>query len=305
MTAVLAPPVSRTKSESPKDSERPQPPHKAPHSQKPPRSRRWKPRAVRVAVFAALLLAWWAVARFAGINPVVLPSPGSVAQDLIDSNICRAPSEGSVRADCGVQGYFLWQHLLATLQRIGAGLLVGTIAGTALGCVLGLSHTVRSIVEPYLAFLRALPPLGYIGLLIVWFGIGDLSKGVLLFLAAFPVVVAATLQGVVGIRKDWVLAARTLGASKWDVARRVIIPGALPEIIGGIRLATALCWSAIVAAEMNDGIPGIGELAYVSGTQLDTSLTIACIIVIGATALLIDQTLLRVERAFAPWKARQ
>ncbi|WP_426721521.1 ABC transporter permease [Corynebacterium auriscanis] len=210
-----------------------------------------------------------------------------------------------MRAECGVQGYFLWQHLLATLQRISAGVGIAIITGIPLGFLLGFSRTIRAIIEPYLAFLRALPPLGYIGLLIVWFGIGDLSKGVLLFLAALPIIVISTLQGVLGIRKDWILAARTLGASKTQVTWSVIMPGSLPETINGIRLVVAMCWAAIVAAEMNDGIPGIGGLAYVSGTQLNTSLTIACIVVIGTVALLIDQALIRVEHAFAPWKARQ
>lgn len=261
--------------------------------------------AIQVSAFVLFIVAWWSVTRFGHIDPVILPSPGQIVSDLVNTNLCKTPSAGSVRAECGVQDYFLWQHLLATLQRIIAGLSVAIVIGVPTGCLLGTSRSARVIIEPYLAFLRALPPLGYIGLLIVWFGIGDLSKGVLLFLASFPLIVVSTLQGVIGIRKDWILAARTLGASKFQVARRVIIPGALPEIISGIRLATAMCWAAIVAAEMNDGIPGIGGLAYVSGTQLNTSLTIACIVVIGAVALIIDQTLIRAEHAFAPWKARQ
>lgn len=268
-----------------------------------------KGRGVRVlrhvGVLAGLIAAWWAVARWAGLDPVVLPGPGEVADRLVSTNLCESASAASNRQECGVQGYFLWQHLLATLERIAVGLGAGTVVGILVGWGLGSSAAVRSVVEPYLSFLRALPPLGYIGLLIVWFGIGDQSKVALLFLASFPTVAVATLSGVTGVRRDWVLATQSLGANRRQVFRTVLLPGALPDIINGIRLASGLCWSAIVAAEMNDGIPGIGGLAYISGTQLDTALAIACIIVIGVAALLLNQLLLWVERTYAPWRTKQ
>lgn len=268
-------------------------------------SKKAKRRLIQVGSLAGLIALWWLVTTVTSINPVVLPSPGAVLHELWSTNTCHPASASSTRTECGVEGYFLWQHLLATIERIAVGLIAGAIVGVLLGWLLGSSRTVRAIVEPYLSFLRALPPLGYIGLLIVWFGIGDVSKVVLLFLAVFPTVTVATITGVTGIRRDWILAARTLGAGRSQVLRRVIIPGALPEIINGIRLGAGLAWSAIVAAEMNDGIPGIGGLAYISGTQLNTALTIASIIVIGITALIFDQALVQVERRFAPWRGKQ
>ncbi|WBT08795.1 ABC transporter permease [Corynebacterium sp. SCR221107] len=265
------------------------------------RGGKYSTRLLQLASFVGLIAGWWAVTAFSGVNPVVLPSPQAVAEQLIYTNTCEAPSDYPGRTECGVQGYYLWQHLVATLQRIGIGVVAGTIVGVALGWWLGTSKAVRAIVEPYLSFLRALPPLGYIGLLIVWFGIGDQSKVVLLFLAVFPTVAVSTLTGVVAIKQDWIRAAKTLGAKQWQILTKVTIPAALPQIIVGVRLGTGMAWAAIVAAEMNDGIPGIGGLAYISGTQLDTALTIACIIVIGVTALVIDQLLIRLERHFTPW----
>ncbi|MGN0097028.1 MAG: ABC transporter permease [Corynebacterium sp.] len=252
---------------------------------------------LHLAVFAGAIGLWWLIARFTGIDAVLLPGPGEVARRLVDTNLCTT--------QCGVQDYFLWQHLLATLERIAVGLSAGIVVGVLVGWWLGTNPTARSLVEPYLSFLRALPPLGYIGLLIVWFGIGDQSKVILLFLAAFPTVAVATLLGVTGVRQDWIRAATSLGAGRGQVFRTVELPAALPEIISGSRVAAGLCWSAIVAAEMNDGIPGIGGLAYISGTQLDTSLTIACIIVIGVAALVVDKMLLAVEGRFSPWRTKQ
>lgn len=262
-------------------------------------------RTLQVSVFAGLLGIWWVIARFGGIDPVILPSPSAVVKELIDGNRCIPTTPPSGSLQCGVQGFFLWQHLLATLERIAVGLTCGIAAGILVGLALARSRAVRAVVEPYISFLRSLPPLGYIGLLIVWFGIGDVSKVVLLFLATFPIITIATLSGIIGIPQDWERAARTLGASNFQVFRRVIAPGTLPELINGVRLANGMSWACIVAAEMNDGIPGIGGVAYVSGTQLETALTIAAMILIGITAVLLDQILLFAERRLAPWRGKQ
>lgn len=264
-----------------------------------------KLRTLQLSVFASLLANWWAIARFSGIDSVILPSPGAVVKELIDGNHCVPTSPPSGSPNCGVQGYFLWQHLLATLERVAVGLSCGIVTGVLVGLALSRSRAVRCVVEPYISFLRSLPPLGYIGLLIVWFGVGDVSKVVLLFLTTFPIITIATLSGIIGIPQDWSRAARTFGASRFQIFRHVIAPGTLPELINGVRLANGMSWACIVAAEMNDGIPGIGGVAYVSGTQLETALTIAAMILIGTTAVILDQILLFAERRLAPWRGKQ
>jgi taurine transport system permease protein len=204
----------------------------------------------------------------------------------------------------GEQNYFLWEHLIASLQRIFIGVGFAIIFGVLLGFAMGASKWISTAVEPYLNFLRALPPLGYFSLLIVWFGIGDTSKIWLLFLAAFPAVTVATLAGVIGVKRDYIHAARALGASHTQVIARVIMPASVPEIVNGIRLAVGFAWTTVVAAELNNGIPGIGGLAYVAGTQLRTPLVIACIVVIGITALLLDSVIKWLGLLAAPWKGR-
>lgn len=261
-------------------------------------------RLLQLMVLVGFIALWWAVTYFSNVNPVILPSPQDVGRQFVETNICRPTGEGSARRTCGVQGYFLWQHLLATLQRLLAGLAFGVVVGVFLGWLLASHRRVRLVVEPYITFLRALPPLGYIGLLIVWFGIGDTSKIILLFLATFPAITVATITGVLGVREDWLRAAYSLGAHRSQVVRRVAIPGALPEILSGVRLANGMAWAAIIAAELNDGIPGIGGLAFISGTQLNTALTIASIIVIGLTAVAMDQIFLALERRWAPWRGK-
>ncbi len=256
---------------------------------------------LQVGVFVALMVLWWAVAKAELVRPLYLPGPGAVWDAFVDANRCRPISADSDRIVCGEQGYYLWGHLLASLQRMAVGVGAAVVLGPVVGFLMGSIRWVRVAVEPYLNFIRSLPPLGYLGLLIVWFGIGDLSKYWLLFLAAFPPIVIATTNGIRGIREDRIHAAQSMGANRWQVSTQVVLPSALPEVIGGIRIATGFAWTTVVAAELNAGIPGIGGLAYVSGQQLKTALTIACIIVIGLAAVALDALIKRLGGILVPW----
>lgn len=251
-----------------------------------------------------LVFIWWAVTASDAVSELYLPSPGAVWNAFISANTCHPIAEGATRIVCGSQEYFLWQHLLMSLIRIGIGLATAIVAGVLIGFLLGMLPIVNRIVSPYVNFLRMLPPLGYIGLLIVWFGIGDATKIWLLFLAAFPPITISTMQGIESVNRDRVNAALSLGASRTQSVLCVILPSALPSIMNGIRIATGFAWTTVVAAELNNGIPGIGALAYLSGTQLDTPLTIACIIVIGIAALVLDWLIRVITRLIIPWEGK-
>ena len=211
---------------------------------------------------------------------------------------------GSDRIVRGEQNYYLWEHLVASLQRIGLGVGAAIVFAIPLGLVMGTSRAIGNVLEPYLNFLRALPPLAYIGLLVVWFGVGDTSKVWLLFLAAFPPIAVATISGVRGVRTDHVLAARALGASQRQIMTGVLLPSTLPEILTGVRVAVGFAWTTVVAAEIANGIPGVGGLAYLSGQQLKSPLVIACIAVIGITAIVFDLGLKWLERTLVPWRGK-
>jgi len=236
--------------------------------------------------------------------PLYLPSIPDVWHAFIESNTIHPIAPGVDRLVVGEQGYYLWQHLLATLQRIGIGLFFAIIVGIPMGLMMASFKWVNTAIEPYINFLRSLPPLGYIGLLIVWFGIGNTSKIWLLFLAAFPPITIATIAGVRGIREDQIHAAQTLGAKRHQIISSVMIPAISPDLITGIRVAVGFAWTTVVAAELNNGIPGIGGLAYLSGTELQTPLTIVCIIVIGITAIVLDSGIKALEKVIAPWRGK-
>lgn len=272
------------------------------------RPTRWFTRLRRVAVhlagFCSLLLIWWGVTAAGLVDSLILPGPASVWSAFVEANTCNPVSANSARVACGAQNHFMWEHLLASLQRIGIGVSAAVVFGVALGFAMSTVRPLGVVLDPYLNFLRSLPPLGYIGLLIVWFGIGDVSKIWLLFLAAFPPITMATIAGVRGIHPSRIHAVESLGASRWQVLVHVVLPSALPDIVAGVRIAVGFAWTTVVAAELNNGIPGIGGLAYISGTQLQTPLVLACIVVIGLAAITLDTALRVLGGLLVPWHGK-
>lgn len=259
---------------------------------------------IRLGALVGFLGVWWLVTWLQLIKPLYLPSPGSVWEAFVQANSIHPIAPGVPRYVIGEQGYYLWEHLLSSLQRIGVGVGFALIFAPLLGFLMATIHPLGTIIEPYLNFLRALPPLGYLGILLVWFGIGDTSKIWLLFLAAFPPITMATINGVRGVREDRVNAALSLGATRLQAWRYVVLPSTLPDILSGIRIAVGFAWTTVVAAELNAGNPGIGSLAYLSGTELRSPLTIACIIVIGIAAITLDLGIKGLERALVPWRGK-
>lgn len=276
-------------------------PNPQPWSRLSPGARSWGIRLLTLAVFIAL---WFLITALKLVQPLYLPAPSAVWAAFVRANTDHPLAEGVDRVVRGEQNYYLWEHLVASLQRIGVGVGAAVIVGIPVGLLMATVRWVSVVVEPYLHFLRSLPPLGYIGLLIVWFGIGDTSKIWLLFLAAFPPIAMATISGVRGVREDQINAVLCLGASKRQSVLHVMVPATLPEVMTGIRVATGFAWTCVVAAELNNGIPGIGGLAYLSGTELNTPLTVACIIVIGVAAVVLDGILKAVERLLVPWRGK-
>ena len=178
---------------------------------------------VRIIALVVFLGVWWLITSLQLIKPLYLPSPASVWHAFVLSNTDHPIAPGVDRMVKGEQNYYLWEHLIASLQRIGVGVGWAVIFGPILGFAMASFKPIATIIEPYLNFLRALPPLGYIGILIVWFGIGDTSKMWLLFLAAFPPITIATINGVRGVREERINGALSLGASRFQTITHVDI----------------------------------------------------------------------------------
>jgi taurine transport system permease protein len=250
---------------------------------------------LRLLTFGVVIGLWFLLTELEVWSPLILPRPSSVWEAFVQS----VTTDGRRR---GLGGYFLWEHLRASLWRILNGVFWAIILGIGVGFVLASSWRMRTVFEPLVSFLRSLPPLAYFTILIFWFGIQDTSKIWLLFLAAFPPITLATMNGVERVRTDRVDAARSLGGSRLQLIRHVVMPSALPDIFTGIRVATGFALTTIVAAETVNGLPGIGGLAWFTKKDTRIDVAILCVIVIGLTAILLDQLIQLCERAFVPWK---
>ena len=257
-------------------------------------ARRLVLQALAVAAFIGL---WWLVTELHIWKDVFVPSPAAVWRRFVESITIHDGRRG-------LSDYYLWEHLRASLWRIGVGMAFAIVFGVVLGLLLATVKPFRIIVEPFVNFVRALPPLAYFSLLIIWFGIEDTSKIWLLFLAAFAPIALAVVAGVNDIRVERIDAARSLGASRLQILRFVTIPSVLPSFFTGVRLALGFAWTTIVAAETVDGIPGIGGLAWSTKKQMQTDIAVLCIIVIGLSALALDAGVKALERAVIPWRGK-
>lgn len=242
------------------------------------------------ATLAVLLAIWWGVTALQLISPLFLPPPQQVLQKLI--------------VIAGPQGFMdatLWQHLAASLTRIAVALVAATILGVPVGIAMGLSPTIRGILDPLIELNRPVPPLAWLPLVIIWFGIGETPKILLIYLAIFAPVVMSTLAGVKSAQQVRIRAAQSLGASRAQVLWLVILPGALPEILTGLRIGLGVGWSTLVAAELIAATRGLGFMVQSAGEFLATDVVLAGIAVIAIIAFLLELGLRALQRRLTPW----
>jgi len=243
-----------------------------------------------VATLAVLLAIWWAVTALQLISPLFLPSPWQVLQKLL-----------TIAGPQGFMDATLWQHLAASLTRIAIALVLAAIVGVPVGIAMGLSPTVRGILDPLIELYRPAPPLAWLPLVIIWFGIGETPKILLIYLAIFAPVVMSTLAGVKSVQQVRVRAAQSLGASRAQVLWLVILPGALPEILTGLRIGLGVGWSTLVAAELIAATRGLGFMVQSAGEFLATDVVLAGIAVIAIIAFVLELGLRALQRRLTPW----
>ncbi|MNO89319.1 putative aliphatic sulfonates transport permease protein SsuC [compost metagenome] len=237
-----------------------------------------------------LLAIWWVVAAQQWVSPLFLPGPGLVLTKLI-----------SIAGPQGFMDATLWQHLAASLGRILVALLAAVIIGIPVGIAMGLSPTVRGILDPLIELYRPVPPLAYLPLMVIWFGIGETSKILLIYLAIFAPVAMSALAGVKSAQQVRIRAAQSLGASRAQVLWFVILPGALPEILTGLRIGLGVGWSTLVAAELIAATRGLGFMVQSAGEFLATDVVLAGIAVIAAIAFGLELGLRALQRRLTPW----
>ena len=204
----------------------------------------------------------------------------------------------------GYQGYTLLEHTRYSLQRVLLGFIIGALVGVPIGYAMGLTGWARGWFDPIVEFMRPIPPLALIPLIIIWFGIGELGKVVLLFLAALWIMIIAARSGVSGVAIAKVHAAYSLGASKWQILSKVIVPNSLPDIFTGARVAMGVCWGTVVAAELVAANVGLGKMIVTASKFQLTDIIIVGIIVIGVIGFAIEVGMRKLENWLIPWKGK-
>lgn len=226
------------------------------------------------------------------MEPLYLPAPEAVWTRMVKI------------ADEGFRNTSLFGHLGYSLFRVIVGFLLGALVGIPLGYAMGLSNWFRGWFDPIVEFMRPVPPLALIPLVIIWAGIGETGKIILLFLAALWIMAIAARSGVSGVNITKVHAAYSLGASKSQIMRHVIVPNSLPEIFTGARVAMGVCWGTVVAAELVAAEKGAGMMIMVASKFQNTDIVLMGIILIGIIGYGIDILMRKAENILVPWKGR-
>ncbi len=248
--------------------------------------------AISVVSILCLIFLWALISNMGWVKPLFLPSPQAVFAQFMEYLTGAANDKP------------LWQHFLASILRVSAAFWLAFLTAVPVGIAMGMSRVARGIFDPPIEFYRPLPPLAYLPLIIIWFGIDEMPKVLLIYLACFAPLALAARSGMKSASQEQINAAYSMGASYTQVVRHVVLPSALPEVLVGMRIAIGFGWTTLVAAEMVAANVGLGQMVLNASNFLRTDIVIMGIIVIGVVAYLFDMFMRWVERKLVPWKGR-
>ena len=232
---------------------------------------------------------WWLITATGMANPALLPGPGTVVKAFVDMAL-----DGSIFRDIAI-----------SVARALGGFLVATVIGVPLGILVGRSRWAFAIVDPWIEMLRPVPPIAFLPLVVLWFGIGETSKLVVVaYGALFPVLIN-TVHGVRSIETSLIRAARALGASNSQIFYLVVLPASVPSIVTGLRLGAGMAIFVLVAAELLGSSAGLGWLIMDSREHFFTDRIMVGIVTLGVVGYLINRGLLIAERLLLKWRPLQ
>jgi len=233
------------------------------------------------------VLAWYAIHYSGLINPALVPTPHAVAARFWELTGQRLPKD-------------VWM----STQRVFLGVTFGILLAVPVGFVLGWYREVRRFIDPLLNFFRALPPIALIPLVIVYFGIGETAKVVILFYASFFSGVIVMYEGIAQISPIYVRVARTLGAKDFEIFLKVIVPLAVPHMLTALRVGLGVAWATLVASELIAAQLGLGSLIQNAAAFFQLDIIYVGIICIGFIALAMDLALRAVAKRLVAWQER-
>jgi len=241
-----------------------------------------------LALPLVLLVVWWVLTM--GNRPIIgelfLPSPARVAQVTL-----RMILDGT-----------LGHALVASVTRIVLAFLAAAVVALPLGILMGTFDPIERLIDPITAALRYMPISAFIPLLILWFGIDEAQKIAFLFLGVFVYLLPVVVSAIRAVPQELVQTALTLGATRLQVIRTVLVPAALPEIFDSFRVLNAISWTYVILAEFVNARQGLGYLIQLSGNHLRTAEVFSGILVIGAIGILTDKTIRVINDLLFPWR---
>jgi taurine transport system permease protein len=243
-----------------------------------------------LGTWVIILGAWYIVTRMGIFSSTLVPSPYKVWTTFLEI------------LENGYNKNSLFMHLGASFRRLFGAMGIAILTSIPLGLLSGYSNKVKSIVDSIVEFYRPLPPLAYYTLLILWFGIDDTSKIILLFLAGFAPIYIACVSAVTKINEDYILSAKSLGADRKKVFFKIVLPACLPEIFTGIRTAMGVAYTTLVSAEMVAATSGIGWMVIDASNYLKSDVIFVGILIMGLTGIIIDFGLRYLEKKIVFWK---
>jgi len=260
----------------------------APSAAAAPRRRRKPGSLLGLNLLAAALgLGLWIA--LAALNVAGLPGPLAVLRRAFE-----LVASGALFVDT-------W----ASVRRVLIGFAIGTLLAVPAGFLMGWYGWARGLLEPYIQFFRTIPPLAMIPLAIVFLGIGEVPRIFVITLAAFLVSVISTYQGVIGVDRVLINAARTLGAGDAVIFRRVVVPASMPFILVGMRTGLGAAWSTLVAAELIAAQEGLGHRMQQAQIYYDLETIFVALITIGLTGMAMDRLLLAIDKRLTVWQERR
>ena len=245
-----------------------------------------KKRAQNVIGLVLIFGLWYGLSNSDSIPPLYLPSPQMVwTRFLLYSDTMP-------------------RHILDSMYRIIAGFLIGSLIGIVSGIPVGWNKTLANILEPVVEFIRPMPPLALIPLFILWFGIGDNSKIIVISFGAWVIMVVNTIEAVRNIDPLYLEAAKTLGANNWNILWTIIVPAIIPGVMGGIRVAAATSFGMNVAAEFMGTKYGFGYLIIEGRRFIMTDLLLVGVFLITFFSMIVNWLIKLVEKRLTRWMPR-
>jgi ABC-type nitrate/sulfonate/bicarbonate transport system permease component len=239
----------------------------------------------RILLFLSLIAIWEMAGRMGFVNHFLLPAPSVILQREIfkDTKILS--------------------HILSSLFRVIVGFSIAIIAGVSFGFFIGLNKTLRFYLMPIFSILKPIPPIAWIPITILWFGLGNGPSFFVTMIASFFPIFFNTMAGIEDMDQQYLNVAQCFGASRSQIFKEVIFPYTLPFIFSGLRIGLGVAWMSVIAAEIVSASSGLGYMIEISQQMLRVDNVIVGMIAIGLCGIILDRMIQKLSLRFTSWKA--